>query len=58
MRNLDVWFGESNLILFFFSRSLFFPFAVYFIGRFVAHFLSHEILAGFLSNKGTQEFNM
>ena len=39
----------------FFCRSLLFPFAFLFIGSFVAHFivfLLHEILAGFLSNKG------
>ena len=38
----------------FFSRSVLFLFAFLFIGSFVAHFivfLSHEMLAGFLSNK-------
>ena len=39
----------------FFSRSLLFPLAFLFLASFVAHiifFLSHEILAGFLSNRG------
>ena len=39
----------------FFSRSFLFPLAVLFLASFVAHiifFLSHEILAGFLSNRG------
>ena len=51
-QNLD-FFCESISI--FFSLSSFFPFFSLLIAIFIAHFivfLSHEILAGFFSNKG------